>query len=420
MSIRYPALLIMLAFVIRDALGQRVDTTIVQARNPLNAGVGTLVEEQVLESSAGSSAYDFTSPVVRARRDGGVFVVDRVQRPASSSVRVYDTRARFVRTIGRNGRGPGEYVFWVGDVRELPDGRLLMSDAHGVLVYSATGAPLARWPAKHHIGNVGSAILVDSSGTAYVYGSTPRLPTDRHIDWLPFLYRFRADGRLLDTVAAPQATFPKPPKAGLVQLPFARTDMVAWSPLGYFVSANTGLYSINLNFSSDLKIPRSSTTAQVRSIRLSVPTVPVVGAERADWRQSIVMFNRSSPAARLWTWDGPDIPTTKPPIRALQVDGGGRIWVRVSQPANLNDIVKIATRPTSPDSGFRLDAVARWVEPIVWDIFEPSGQYVGRVRMPDGLGHDGFGPDFDAIGNTVWAVHWEQDVPTVRRYVLKW
>jgi hypothetical protein len=99
---------------------------------------------------------------------------------------------------------------------------------------------------------------------------------------------------------------------------------------------------------------------------------------------------------------------------------GGRVWVQLSQAGQLNRSIAV---PTTPKKAGNPGALGRWAEPLVFDVFEPSGTYVGRVRFPDGVGVSALGPKaaFTIQGDTVWAVsRGQDDVPFVKRYRIKW
>jgi hypothetical protein len=54
-------------------------------------------------------------------------------------------------------------------------------------------------------------------------------------------------------------------------------------------------------------------------------------------------------------------------------------------------------------------------EPSIYDVFEPDGTLVGRVRLPDDM------TLHNMRGDTVWGVTKDaDDVPTVRRYRIAW
>jgi hypothetical protein len=401
----------------------QADTTIIYVRSAGGPRVGVLLEEVTLGSGSHADEYQFSDAYVFIGSGGGVYVVDlRDPRGLSSAVRQYDRAGRLLRTLGRPGRGPGEYFGAPGDVKELPDGRVLLSDGGGIHVYSRSGEPLARWEAKARAINRGSHILVDPSGFVYAYGENrqgERSPVG--IAPAPVLYRFRFDGVLVDTIDAPRAPGPNPGRMGRVNIPFFPTFLVAWSPLGYFVTSYTATYAVDIRQSRPDRAGRNSGAMwqpgdPVIRLTRSVASIRVLDAERDDWRQSLTMFMRSGGRSNLnWRWNGPDVPSVKPPISDLFVASDGRIWVRLSQPAKLVSSVIIPSRPATANESYRIDARHRWVEPLLYDVYEPSGRLVGQVRFPDGVAR------LAVAGDTVWAVLKDiDDVPTVKRFRIDW
>jgi hypothetical protein len=167
-------------------------------------------------------------------------------------------------------------------------------------------------------------------------------------------------------------------------------------------------------YTFELRIPRRSAvpmppwlpTDPVTSIRVSSYTpVPVGAQEREDHRVSTLdLLKGAGPSA---SWSGPDIPRDKPPYKRLWADGTGRIWVMVSMPA----VADTSVRPTAG----RVWGRDKWVEPVVFDIFEPSGRYIGRVPMPTRT------MPIEARGDTVWATTTDaHGVPAVRRFRIVW
>jgi hypothetical protein len=329
------------------------------------------------------------------------------------------------------GDGPGEYRS-PGTVIVHPDGRVLVSDTRSILVYARDGAPVAQWDAVRSTTNFGSQIYANPAGVVHVVTAVrradavfSRTSTIAQL-FRGIVVRLRSDGSVIDTVAAPAEVFPRTARMERVDVPFVPRYLWAVSPLGYMVTSYTASYAI------DLRIPRQGLPAgegaqhewragdPVVSIRRSAPVVPVQDAERADWRRSIEMFMRSTSAGGdlNWQWSGPEIPRVKPAVSALVISDDGRIWARLHQPAVLDRAVQIPSAPTThPDSSTpgTERAGRRWAEPVLFDIFEPGGQYVGQISVPSSV-------SVRAIrGDTVWGVVTDATgVQTVKRYRASW
>ena len=132
-----------------------------------------------------------------------------------------------------------------------------------------------------------------------------------------------------------------------------------------------------------------------------------------------------------WTWRGPAVPEEKPPFKGLFADADGRIWVQLHQAAELTgefaasaeasdtaaDPDTTADPEAEPDSGDRLPTVRDWREPIVFDVFEPDGRYLGQVSAPPGFRTQ---PLPSIRGNTVWAAVSDRGgVPDVVRFEIE-
>jgi hypothetical protein len=371
--------------------------------------------------------------------NGSLFVVDLNDPAITGGYRAtltqFDSSGKFVRTVGGVGRGPGEFQGWIGGVAQLKDGRILVTDAQGVLVFSDKGVPLTRWHAAGNSWASGGQLLVDPGGTIL---TTSRIPIGGP-PGTPFrsvLFRFRMDGTLIDTVSPPQASFETrwdPYKMARTRVPFAPQYLSAWSPLGYFVTAYSSAYAVDMP-TKQASSPRRGRpilpgqSGPVISLRRAVEVVPVQAAERADWKLSVTTYSRSPTPGRWesWQWSGPDIPSNKPPINLLAVDGDGRIWVRLAQRGILNPDVVLPTIPSAPGQGAEILARKRWVEPTVFDILDPEGILMGEIELPPGTGH----PDlrvlhpeasFAAAGNIIWVAVYDDDgAPTIKRFRIAW
>ncbi len=292
--------------------------------------------------------------------DGSTYLFDR-HVPA---LRKYSADGEYLTTFGREGGGPGEYKQSDGGLAVLPDGRVLLRDPGNarITVYSLTGEALDSWPLRG--GHFTSRRLyVDTAGVAFtqIWGRTD---DQRYTALQPYT----PDGEMLDSIMAPSweyqeagVTFSGENIQMMNAVPFSPRPHWTFSPLGYFVGGLSSEYSIDA-FRPDGSV--------LRIQRVTEPEA-VPPAEKDARRMDVVRnFQRMAPD---WTWNGPPIPDTKPAFQDLAAGTDGRIWVRLHQPGFLAE----EADPEDPRS------VDQWEEPVVWDVFEPDGTYLGQVRAPD-------------------------------------
>ena len=349
------------------------DTTVVRTSGGSGAsGALALVPELSIGSADTTDEYTIGRIAeMDIAANGDIFVVD-AQVPA---LRVYDRDGRFIRTIGRGGAGPGEY----GRVSGLAvhrDGRVMLWDAANARmnVYDARGGLLAVWPFPRSGFSTSRGVFIDTAGFTYArtriwVDPDPMAPTQ-----LGFL-RWAPDGRLTDSLRPPAPPITANRIGVSVQgrvmitvVPFTPVNTWTRSPYGYFVSANTGRYSVLLHRpEGPLRIERE------------VDPVHVTSDERTNNEEMVIASMRQIDPT--WRWSGPPIPDTKPYLMSLTVGRDGRIWARVSQLGERIPDAELDEGAPSA-SGAQRRPVPQWREPVVYDVFEPSGEFVGRLAVP--------------------------------------
>src|SRR5687768_8895769 len=312
--------------------------------------------------------------------DGSVYVVDR-----TPTLRKFGPDGTLIRAFGRVGSGPGEYRRPDGGVAVLPDGRVVLRDpGNGRLaVFAADGTPLTTWTISSTL-NTSRKLYVDTAGSVYpliILG-----PAADPSDWRMGLLRFDSTGKARDSVATPRWDFKPATIKGQAEgstsindVPFSPRVHWTFSPLGYMVGGVSTHYRIDL-FRRD----------GVLRIERDTPGVPVQSEEASDERDVATHNMRQSFPG--WVWNGPDVPSTKPPFRDVYAGEDGRIWVLLSRSG-----VKADDAGGPDPNGFR---DSPWSEPIAFDVYEPDGRYLGEVSAPSGfLRH----PEPTFRGDTVWA-----------------
>ena len=374
------------------------------------AATHMLVTEIEIGELDGEDAYTFGGiNELEVAEDGRIYVYDR-QVPA---LREYDAGGKYVRTLGRKGKGPGEYEQANG-VAVHRDGRVVLWDAGTahINVYAPDGTFLSGWPLPGGAGFYTSgAVFVDTAGNTYArtrIGDPPKenAAASGRMFGTTGLVKWDRDGRVLDSLAPPPTTI-EPQTIVATQkggtsmsfVPFSPRHVWAWSPLGYFISAQTDRYAVII----------SAPDGRVRRIERDATPVPVAGEERADNEErSTASMRRTDPT---WRWSGPGIPGTKPAIASLAAADDGRIWVSVSQPGERIPAGELPPGPTVRVGEVPPIPPAKWRDPLVYDVFDPSGRYLGRVAAPPKT-------TFRTMrGDHVWAVRRDSlDVEQVVRF----
>jgi hypothetical protein len=167
--------------------------------------------------------------------------------------------------------------------------------------------------------------------------------------------------------------------------PFVPEWDYALSPFGHFVTAHSSRYAFNVvRVHGDPRRP-----SQVTRIERAWEPVRLTRDERHEWQEIADFLTRQTPRGAS---AGVRVPEVKPALRSVSVDRDGRIWVdRYVAAVKRTDI---PPRPANPDRPPQLT----WREPRTFDVFEPSGRFLGTIVAP---------PQTRFLwqrGSTVWAV----------------
>ncbi|MFP8489763.1 6-bladed beta-propeller [Gracilimonas sp. Q87] len=320
--------------------------------------------------------------------DGAIFVADS---PAGKPVvRMFDSKGSFIKYVGRDGRGPGEYER-IGGIGSFPDGRLAIWDLGNqrINVYKASGDFFESFLVQSGFLSSYKVFEVDHDGNFYVKNvffdpDNPQNNTDPPMAW----YKISSDGELVDTVHVPKNEEAYPQHFVIFTdagagYPFNTRMMENFSPSGYIITAVNDRYEIVLHKKE-----------QPLTIQREYSPLEVTSEEEKLWGEFKNRFTSSGYNIEA------TIPEEKPPFKELLADLQGRIWVwryAKSQPV---------------DGGIFSDRIQVW-EPPVFDVFNPDGSFYGNVTLPMGAVF------LEAKGDKVWAVFTDEDqVEYVVRYIL--
>ena len=375
---------------------QRVgDTLVARSVSPLWSDTAQLASDWIIGEIEGAEAYQFSRVAALAvDHDGAVFVVDG----SSSTIRKYTADGRHLLSFGREGAGPGEFRQVTG-IAVLQDGRILLRDQGNqrINVYDKAGAPIDHWATPGFSSFGQTALATDTAGT--VFAGLNLLSTGGNRRPQPAVVRLTEAGERRDTILVPpryERTCPRETFNGSPGLPVPQTPSVLWtfSAAGFVIGCNES-YQFDV----------IGLDGSVRRIERSWDPVPITAAEQRIWTDGLTAQFRMRD--RGWRWTASGVPDRKPAYRSLYAGESGRLWVRTAQPGR--EIDRPERMPdVYPDKFF--------TEPIGFDVFDATGEYLGPVAVPEGF-RDRPVPVF--WGDTVWAVVTDDDgVEYISRLLL--
>ncbi len=310
----------------------------------------SLVEEARFQGEDGTASELGEPRDLAVDALGRIYVVDG--KPAA--IKVFSPDGEYIRTIGRDGEGPGEFrVAFIairGEHLVLQDPRVSR-----ISVFDTSGTFVRSWKSTCCYW---SRIQIDDANLIYVPSMSNSKPNDPPRG-TPYV-RWTLDGVAKDTVWIP---YQKPEKIWTVTVteggkmkmsmsttvPFMAGMTSALHPQGGVIYGWTGRY----------EIVRSSTGADSLLVfgRDWSPD-PVSDDRRAgEYESRIRSAGKGIDQATIrnaMRFD--DIPSTLPAYETLQVDPTGRVWAR-----------RYAVSDTTR-TGF--------------DLFNATGAYLGRVETP--------------------------------------
>jgi hypothetical protein len=348
-----------------DTIG---DTVVVRTiSGSVWGGPREMVEELSIGLLEGPEELTFGSiQEIAVDDEGGIYAFDS-QVPV---LRYFDAAGEYVRTLGREGAGPGEYSDFVGTLAVRRDGKIVLPDVGSarISLYEPDGTAAAHWPVRGGF-FPREDLVVDTADHTYVPILTEMMPSNEPMQ-VAYLH-LDPQGNTVDTMPVPSLT--DEPRLASMESAFAEQLMMtvrgfmdpskehAVSPLGYIV------VGVNDDYSFDVRWPDG------RTVRIERAYEPVLYTpeERAEWEAVFDWYRETGYPVDLGT-----VPERKLPYASLLTEEGGRIWVRRHVEARKDETVE------SPPEETNERPPISWVEPEVYDVFEPDGTYLGEVRFP--------------------------------------
>lgn len=366
----------------------RGDTTVVRTLAGSSRGRARLVEEFRIGSVDGPVESQFgLIHCVAVLRDGSVAVFDG----SVPALRLFDSAGRHVRTLGRDGAGPGEYRNQCLGLAVHPDGALMLYDPRNARLnrYAPDGSILPSWPAPAGL-FAQHNLRVDSTGYTYVKVllEQPQPGTE----WKIGEARLDRTGSIRDTVPPPAI----PGDTG--EAIYAPRKHWAWTRSGARVSGYGGEYLLIVTMPGRRPVQIERVTPRIR----------LDPAERRNHQEVTDSRLRAPNVVR--SGRSTTVPPVKPYFRDLLTDADERIWVQLHTPGQPFDPPPQPQRPGMPAV-----PLIRWRERPLFDVFQLDGTYLGQVTLP---GQTWFR---EARGDRLWAMQMGEDGEQyIVRYRMEW
>ena len=290
---------------------------------------------------------------------GGMVVYDAMV----PTLFLFDQQGDFVRTISREGEGPGEFREVAGLALTATGDVMVREPRRALLTFSPSGEFIHEWPIRTSWLSERALLSMEGGGFA-VRGGVSRPAGARQAFYLMLDER----GDMLDTVFAPME--PRETRGY-----FGVEQVFEVLPSGDLI------HGLNTEYSLLVGVP-----GRFDTISRDVAPAVFEPEERAQWevRQEFLR-SRSSLV------EYPEIPIVKPFIRSVLPSRTGDVWVWRYTVAQ-----RMQREPAPMPDG--IPPLTAWEETLVMDRFGTDRRYAGTYRGPAGIT-----PMFIS-GDTVWAV----------------
>jgi len=315
-------------------------------------------------------------------------------------LRMYDFEGQFIKNIGREGAGPGEYRGPIGVAVHPLDGTIfLRTSMRQIIIYSPEGE-YREYRRIPHTGVVPGNLFISHDGIPYTQQNLSDGSTGERIRTFMGI---GSEGTAVDTILAPIFDNESPRLTGnetSTLLPFGAFGIWTISPSGARISGVPHTYTFFIDTADGHRITTGRESSLVE-----------VDPREAAWKRKMIeqYFRRWEPS---WRWRGPSIPKTKPAYHGFYADLSDRIWVQRPGPGIL-----IEDGIEDPETFDEARLNPRWRDSALLDVFTIDGEFLWEVEIPEGC--DRMRIWWAREDQVLVQVSDEDGVPMVKRFRLQ-
>jgi hypothetical protein len=323
-------------------------------------------------------------------------------------LRHYAADGALIGVLGGKGSGPGEYTRSNG-LAVLTDGRVVLWDSGNsrLNLYGNDDSYLTQWmPPVQGLSTGTNVVQALADGgialRAFLRDTTLTREAIGRVAW----YRFDADGNARDTIRTPD--FEDAPENLFAQ----QGGGVSTRPVPFIAAGEAALdrYGALVVSPGAPFVVRFMKGTQHMRVEREVRAPDLSDSEREQTRAQVTWeMARTEPG---WTWNGPDIPSTKAPVRSLATTLDDQLLVSVSTESE-----PYAPEPPRVVEGEEPRPTVAFRSATAYELFAPDGTFRGRFRLPYGArlhalrGTDAWGTVVDEL-DVPYLVRWRLDAPT--------
>ena len=335
---------------VRDSAGIKVITSSVSDRIHLRLPTVPVLSIGVIE---GPEALMFSNVRSAAwNADGNLVIADL----GSGQIRTFSSKGELLRTVGRQGEGPGEFRALSGAWPRVDGGVVAMDERLRRMTEFSSSGEVVRVSRLEGVADGGMLRPRGPSGTRSLFSSITTFSAAELSDGAtvrpPVLFvRHRLDGTLLDTIAQ------LPGYASTVKSVNGNAQ-VLFVPLASGPTATGTGDGIAITSGDLYEVRFFDTNGSLSRIARLSETPPALADHHMDaWLNAMAGENADDDTRRRTrrTYQGVSLPATLPAYTELVVADRGDLWAR---------------RYSLPGA-----ATARW------DVFAADGRYEGRVEL---------------------------------------